>query len=378
MANNSQQSSNGRSAPLPISALPLPVPDEQPEQPAHTLPTNSEGKLSPAQRARLGLDPYGDDMPAAEPAAPPAPSPTNGNGNGAAPAPPAAQPTEFGFGEMTPFEEAEPQLAEPRLQAVQSTPVFKPVGRTNVSIRQPGDQDDHVSDADRDAAKRKKAKAAAKAANDPIAAIERDRNVLTYGVSWTIFAFLVTALIGFFTTLNASAGSAPGPGPLIPGLISIVLGWVVVFAARGMGKNWVWLMIIPAAVLFIGPYIYSVYWATSVDDSARNYLSATGANALIDVDQTSIVSETVNTSRGCFAITRKRDNLDTEVSVVTLTPSTARQQADFALAPRYAQRIPAGGTRVTQRVFTFKKGETPAIVSDLTAAPLDCANAVAP
>ncbi|MGB0889817.1 MAG: hypothetical protein ACPGWS_05985, partial [Solirubrobacterales bacterium] len=203
-------------------------------------------------------------------------------------------------------------------------------------------------------------------------------SVLTYGVAWTLFAMLVSAGIAFSSSMSRATGEAAGPGPIVPALISIGIGWVIVFAARGIGRNWGYLMILPAVILFLGPFAYAKYWSTSLEDSARGYLSPIGASSLIDVDQTSLVSETINTDRGCFAITRDRKSEDTEVAVVTLVPETARQQADFALAPRYAGRITAGGTRSTQRVFTFKRGLGPAIVSEVIAAPLDCATSIAP
>jgi hypothetical protein len=73
-------------------------------------------------------------------------------------------------------------------------------------------------------------------------------------------------------------------------------------------------------------------------------------------------------------LTRTRSTSDTEVAVVTYLPATARQQADYALAPRYAGRIEPGGDRTTQRIFSFKGGRAPAVVQETSVTPLDCAN----
>lgn len=379
MANQPQNGrSQGSTNPLPISALPVPDDDAQAVDPKPSLPTNSKGELTPAQRARLGLDVFGEQASQPEPDPGPAaptplplpadpPQPTSVTSNNTAP-------TDFGFRQIDPFEHqpaapqpVEPQVApvgsEPRLAPAQSEPALRPA--TNRA--QPSD-----SSVAAEGAQRRRPN------SDGTPELDRDRSVLTYGVAWTLFAMLVTAGIAFTSSMSSATGEAAGPGPLVPALISIGIGWVIVFAARGMGKNWVYLMILPAAILFIGPYVYAQIWSTSIEDSARTYLSPTGANALIDVDQTSVVSETVNTERGCFSITKDRQTEDTEVAVVTYVPETARQQADYSLAPRYARRIPAGGERTTQRVFTFKGGVGPAIVSEAQAAPLDCASSTAP
>ena len=77
-ANSPRNRKPSGSAPLPISALPLPVENAAPAEGTaeSALPINSTGELTPAQRARLGLDIYGDQ---------PAPAPTPiSNGNGSA------------------------------------------------------------------------------------------------------------------------------------------------------------------------------------------------------------------------------------------------------------------------------------------------------
>lgn len=379
MANQPQNGrSRGSTNPLPISALPVPD-DAQPVDPTPSLPTNSKGELTPAQRARLGLDVFGEQAQQPEPEPePPAPTPLPIPEEPAAPVSVTSNntaPTDFGFRQIDPFERdaaagqqaAEPQLkpveSEPRLAPVQAEPALRPAAKR----AQPSD-----SSVEDEAAVRRRPK------SDGTPELDRDRSVMTYGVAWSLFAMMVTAGIAFTSSMSSATGEAAGPGPLVPALISIGIGWVIVFAARGMGKNWVYLMIIPAVILFLGPFIYAQLWSTSIEDSARTYLSPAGANALIDVDQTSVVSETINTDRGCFAVTKNRQNEDTEVAVVTYVPETARQQADYSLAPRYARRIPAGGPRATQRVFTFKNGAGPAIVSEATSAPLDCATSTGP
>lgn len=397
--NGNGKSTNGKSA-LPISALPLPLPDESAAEPAQTLPTNSAGKLSPAQRARLGLDPYGDDMPDATPPIEPEPLLDAENSIAAGSDQQQAAPTEFDFNGIDPYaqnpdalQSSQPNAAaqqgpaaipeqsleqprfapisdEPRLAPANNEPRLAPVNkaaenRRNTMIRS---EDQYKRD--------NTPKGNRQEQEDPFARVERDRSVLAYGMAWTAFAVVVTACIAFSSAIGGDPAAATGPGPMVPGLLSIAIGWVIVLLARGMGKGWGVLMLIPALVLFVGPYVYRVYWSTSVEDAARSYLSVTGNKAQIDVDSTSVVSETVNTDRGCFAITRMRSNSDTSVAVVTYVPTTARQQADFALAPRYAGRIAAGGERTTTRIFDFKGGRAPAEMIVPREATLDCTNSV--
>lgn len=390
MAGESQNGkSRGSAAPLPISSLPVPE-DEKHTDPTHSLPTNSKGELTPAQRARLGLDVFGEDaqqpQAAPEPSGPaplPMPDVTPINGAMQAPTPlePAqasvttsnTAPSEFGFSQIDPYSRDPASAQQPEPVADDPTPRLAPV-RAAVSL----------DNAQRNAAKRGRAvdddapRRKRDPADDGTPELIRDRNVLSYGVAWTFFAMLVTAAISFSSSMTRASGEAAGPGPLVPALISVALGWIIVFAARAIGKNWGWLMILPAVVLLLGPFAYAKFWSTGVEDSARAYLSPAGASSLIDVDSSSIVSETINTDRGCFAITRNRNNKDTEVAVVTYVAETARQQADYSLAPRYARRVPAGGAKSTQRVFTFKRGLGPAIVSEAPSAPLDCATSTAP
>ncbi|MFY9469090.1 MAG: hypothetical protein WAP37_03130, partial [Solirubrobacterales bacterium] len=258
---------------------------------------------------------------------------------------------------------------EPRLAPVSSEPRLAPVSR-------------QVAPAEREArdhapAPRKKSETARRSRNtEQFEDVKRDRNVLTYGVAWTAFSFVITGIIAFTASTSGDPGAAAGPGPLIPGIASIAIGWVVVIASRAIGRYWGLLMIIPALVLLAGPYVYKNYWAGSIEDAAHSYLSNRGTGVLIDVDATSVVSETVNTGRGCFAINRNRKTNDTEIAVVTYIAETARQQADFAMAPRYAGRIGTGGERSTNRVFSFRAGRAPAVVSSPGVAPLDCENSV--
>jgi hypothetical protein len=367
-----------RSAPLPISALPLPA-DEAPEQaPAPALPTNSSGELSPAQRARLGLDAYGDQ---------PAPTPIsngNGNGNGHAPAngngngnAPAAEPSNFGFAEIDPYA-APPQVEapEPRLAPAASTPSLAPVTPAATRVRQRTADDDYDA-ADEQAVSDTRKKKQTVAERDGITQLERDRHVLTYGAAWTAFALFVSAAISFSNVLSQGAGG-PSPTTFVPALISIVVGWVIVFVARNMGDNWGWLMLIPAVILVLGPFFYTSWSLGQVETSARTYLSSTAAKAEIDIDPSNIVSETVNTPQGCFALTKNRENGDATIDVVTYAPATAQQQATMALAPRFARRVEPGGARAAQRTFVMKKGTLPVVVETRITPPIDCANAGAP
>lgn len=422
-------------APLPVSALPLPNDEPEPEadQPKHLdLPRNSSGELTPAQRARLGLDlePTSDEPtaqsaapapeqapPAGQPLQPPSqPEAPRAQPQAAAPAPqappaaPAQQPpaaaprptpapqqrpepppepvpaqqqqpgSSFDFRAMEQppepgeqFVESTPQVAsdEPRLAPVSNQPKLAPARQKAA----PSERAAVRRDKPEQQQKRRPAPQR-RETEDDFEHVQRDRNVLTYGIAWTAFAIVITGVIAFTGSMSGDPTASAGPGPLIPGLLSIALGWIVVIAARAMGSGWWGLMILPAIVLLVGPYVYKNVWAGSVEDAARSYLSTNGSQVLIDVDATSVISATQNTDRGCFAINRTRSNYDTEVSVVTYIPETSRQQADYALAPRYAARIEAGGDRSTYRVFTFKGGRAPAIVTTPSAAPLDCENSV--
>ena len=261
---------------------------------------------------------------------------------------------------------------EPRLAPVSKQPKLAPVRQKQAPADRAAPRRERAA---QQQSKRRPAPERRESADD-FEHVQRDRNVLTYGIAWTAFCVVITGIIAFTSSMSGDPTASAGPGPLIPGLLSIALGWVVVIAARAMGKGWWGLMIIPAIVLLAGPYVYKNVWAGSVEVAARSYLSDNGSDILIDVDATSVISATKNTDRGCFAINRTRSNYDTEVSVVTYIPETARQQADYVLAPRYAARIEAGGDRSAYRVFSFKGGRAPAIVTTPSAAPLDCENSV--
>lgn len=403
-------SNGGGPAPLPVSALP--VPDDEPdipeEQPKHfDLPRNAKGELTPAQRARLGLDlETSSDDPAAQsaaqaPQAPPAGQPLQPPSQQSAPrAQPqaAAAPERQKTDEPTPEPLPETEVVEssqqqpgsafdfrgmeqegadaPALQPVDAEPRLAPVSDSGPklaparNLTAPADRTPQKHAPEQPSKRQSQSRRSRD--DDDFRQVTRDRNVLSYGVAWTAFCVVITGILSFTSSMSGDPTAAAGPGPLIPGLLSIALGWIVVIAARGMGNGWWVLMIVPAAVLLVGPYVYKNVWAGGVQDAARSYLSTNGAAIQIDVDATSVVSATKNTNRGCFAINRTRSNYDSEVAVVTYQPETARQQADFALAPRYAGRIEAGGERATYRVFTFKSGRAPAIVTTPTAPPLDC------
>jgi hypothetical protein len=370
-ANSPRKRNNGGSAPLPISALPLPVEDDSSQTPAPALPINSSGELTPAQRARLGLDIYGDE---------PAPTPIsngngNGNGNGQAPSNGngAAAASDFGFNEIDPYDTPpEIDVPAPRLAPVAPTPALSPVtpAAVRVSQRSAGDDVDNP-DAQRVSGQRKQKQSIAE--RDGIPQLNRDRNVLTYGVSWTLFALFVTAAISFSSVLSRGA-AGPSPGTLVPALISIVLGWVIVFAARNMGPNWGWLMLIPAVILVLGPFFYTTWRLGEIEASSRTFLSSAATKSTIDIDPSSIVSETVNTPQGCFAMTTDRESGKVTIDAVTYAPATAQQQATMALAPRFARRVPAGGDRAANRRFYLNHGQLPVIVEERLTPPIDCQN----
>jgi hypothetical protein len=363
-ANSPRKRKNGGSAPLPISALPLPMDEAQVEDDSSAagLPVNSSGELTPAQRARLGLDIYGD---------PPPPTPIS-NGNGASSGQ-SAQPTEFGFTEIDPFvEDQGASTPEPKLAPVAAAPALAPVTPAATRVRQRTTGDDHdEADGNAGSAQRKKKQSIAERDGTP--QMDRDRKVLTYGFSWTFFCMFVSAAISF-SNIFSSAGQGASPGTFVPALISILIGWVIVFVARNMGPNWGWLMLIPAVVLVLGPFFYTSWQLGQTQTAARAYLSSGAAKAEIDIDQSTIVSETVNSPQGCFAFTKLRDSGDVTVDVVTYAPTTAQQQATMSLAPRFARRVQPGGSRATQRTFRLKKGTLPVIVEARISAPIDCAN----
>jgi hypothetical protein len=375
-ANSPRKRNNGGSSPLPISALPLPMDEAPPAEdaPAAGLPVNSSGELTPAQRARLGLDIYGD---------PPAPTPIsngngNGNGNGAAAAEPAqpaqtSQPTEFGFTEIDPFVEPEvPSAPEPRLAPAAPAPALVPVSQAAASQVRPRTAQDDRDEADGNAGSSQKRRKQSVAERDGTPQLDRDRKVLTYGVSWMFFCLFVTAAISFSNIFSSGAQGA-SPGTFVPAMISIVIGWVIVFVARNMGPNWGWLMLIPAVVLVLGPFFYTSWQLGQTQDAARAYLSSGAAKSEIDIDQSTIVSETVNTPQGCFAFTKLRENGDVTVDVVTYAPTTAQQQATMSLAPRFARRVEPGGSKATQRTFRLKRGTLPVVVEARLSPPIDCA-----
>ncbi|MBI4897696.1 MAG: hypothetical protein HY827_04945 [Actinobacteria bacterium] len=401
----------GGPAPLPVSALPVPEDDPAPEQQSKhlDLPRNAKGELTPAQRARLGLDldPSSHD-PAAQSAAqaleaPPAGQPLQPPSQQSAPRaqPPIAavpEPTGEPAGENFPaasgeiqqqpgseFDframELEPNAIEPDVPALQpvenDAPRLAPVSKSEPRLAPARERTAPSERTTRNHAPDTSAKrggTSRRESEDGFEHVTRDRNVLSYGVAWTAFCVVITGVLSFTSNMSGDPTASAGPGPLIPGLLSIALGWIVVIAARGLGNGWWSLMVLPAVVLIVGPYVYKNVWAGSVEDAARSYLSQAGAAIQIDVDATSVVSATKNTSRGCFAINRTRKNYDTEIAVVTFQPETSRQQADYSLAPRYAGRIETGGERSTYRVFTFRGGRAPAIVTTPAAPPLDCAN----
>ncbi|MBJ7355529.1 MAG: hypothetical protein JHC98_11955 [Thermoleophilaceae bacterium] len=376
-ANSPRKRNNGGRAPLPISALPLPADDAPPsaDAPAAGLPVNSSGELTPAQRARLGLDVYGD---------PPAPTPiSNGNGNkanAATPEPqpaPSAQPSEFGFTEIDPFVEPEaPSAPEPRLAPAASLPKLAPATPAGTRVRQRTSLDDH-DEADDNAGSGQRKRKQTIDERDGTPQMDRDRKVLTYGVSWTFFCLFVSAAISF-GNIFSSAGEGASPGTFVPALVSILIGWVIVFIARNMGPNWGWLMLIPAVVLVLGPFFYTSWRLGQTEAGARAYLSTTAAKSGIDIDQSTIVSETINTPQGCFAFTKIRESGDVTIDVVTYAPATAQQQATMALAPRFARRVEPGGSRANQRTFVLDKGTLPVVVETRISPPIDCAGASAP
>lgn len=373
MAAKSPQNRNQSGpSPLPVSALPLPAEDgPQDEAPATALPTPSNGKLTPAQRARLGLDSFGD-QPAPQPAG------TNGNGSAAASANGADSTSEFDFAGMDPRLAAAPG-PEPQLAPVQAAPKLAPVGTgkpNNPAVTPAGQARQAQAEASADAGSRRKEQPLTVSERDGIPQMERDRTVLGYGVAWTFFCLFVAAVVSA-ASLTADANMGPTPSAFVPAMISIVLGWIVV-AIGHKSKAWGWFMIVPAVVLVLGPFVYASWHVGKVESEARALLSSAGAQTTIDIDQSSILSGTVNIPGGCFALFQDRSSGDIRVDVVTYAPATAQQQATLALAPRFARRVSAGGDKVYQRSFNMAGGNPPVNAIEQTAPPIDCEGAGAP
>ncbi len=342
-------------SPPAIAPLPLPVEDSRSGEPAqtHALPTGSSGKLSPAQRARLGLDVFGKDSAAHE-------------------QPPQSGTTDFGFAQMDPPAAPQPTSEEPRLAPVQNlaqdaatrTPELRPaVAAPRRSASDP--------DAARNPAPSAKRDAQTVSERDGIPEVERDRAVLGYGVGWTIFCLLFAAVI---SAINVSSGTGSGvnPGAFVPAVISIVMGWIIVAIGHRM-RAWGWLMIVPAIVLVLGPFVYTTWRLGAVESNARAYLSPAAQGTPIDIDVGSILSSTINTDQGCFALTIDRISGDVRIDTVTYAPATAQQQASMALAPRFARRVPAGGERALQRSFQLPDGKLPVTTTVLGSPSIDCA-----
>lgn len=368
MATNSSRKRNG---PAPLSALPLPdakpapAASGEPEaQETHGLQAGSSGELTPAQRARLGLDSFG--------AAP------------SAPATPPARPAESGdtstfeFTAMDPPAAAQQPAASPRLAPVNDTPAFAPAQPSALRPATPAAatrEAERAREAEAQAAARKRSQLTV-SERDGIPEVERDRSTLGYGVGWTALAIIFTAVISI-SNISSNPDEGATLGTFVPAMVSIVLAWIIV-AIGHRWKSWGWLMIIPAVVLVIGPFFYTSWRVTELENSTRDFLAPSASSVPIDIDASSIISGTVETKNGCYALLQTRDTKDVRVDVVTYLPATAQQHASMALAPRYARRVAAGGPRVAQRSFTFPGGELPINTLELGTAPLDCAAAPAP
>src|SRR5207237_379189 len=143
----------------------------------------------------------------------------------------SSQPSEFGFTEIDPFVEPEPPSApEPKLAPAATTPRLAPVGSASTRVTQRTALDDR-DEADGNAGSGRRDNKHAIAERDGTAQIDRDRKVLTYGVSWTFFCLFVAAVISYANAF-ANAGEGASPGTFVPAMISIVIGWVIVFVAR--------------------------------------------------------------------------------------------------------------------------------------------------
>ncbi|MGB0890324.1 MAG: hypothetical protein ACPGWS_08585, partial [Solirubrobacterales bacterium] len=138
--------------PLPISALPVPDDDGAPAMPAPSLPTGKNGELSPAQRARLGLDVFGEQ--AQQPVEPeptgPKPLPVPENQPTASPGRSAsASPSDFGFRQIDPFGSS-PVGSDVVSQRVSPEELAGAANVTPQPVRRPSGSDDGIPELERD------------------------------------------------------------------------------------------------------------------------------------------------------------------------------------------------------------------------------------
>lgn len=204
--------------------------------------------------------------------------------------------------------------------------------------------------------------------------INQSRNNLTAAVSFTIFALVIAMTMTFASQYSTNPAGSDGSGTLLAAIVAIGLAWTVSLAHRLLGRFWLIWYIVPMAILLLGPYISGILWQRDQEALARSYLSAQGQQTMIDADANTIASTIVYTKEGCFSILRNRNTKETSVLVATSVPQTARQQADAALAPRFAAHIPAGGDVSNGRVFFFDHGQGPPRPDTPTRPPLDCGN----
>lgn len=202
--------------------------------------------------------------------------------------------------------------------------------------------------------------------------IGASRGNLTAAVSFTIFALVVALGMTFASQYSTNPAGSDGSGTLLATLLAVGLAWTISLAHRLIGRFWPAFYVIPIAVLLLGPFASGVVWQNNQESLARSYLSATGQQTMIDADANTIASTIVATEAGCFSIVRDRATKQTSVLVASTEPGTARQHADFALAPRFAAQVAAGDATSSGHVFFFDNGVGPPRVETPEQPPLDC------
>lgn len=202
--------------------------------------------------------------------------------------------------------------------------------------------------------------------------IRESGNSLTVAVAFTIFALVVAVAMTFTTQYGANPTGDDGSGTLLAASAAIALAWTISFGHRLLGRLWgAWYML-PLALLLTGPSLSGMLWQHNQEALARSYLSATGQSTLIDADADIVASTTIYAPTGCFSFMRDRHTELTTVMIASPSPQTARQQAETALAPRFAARVAAGGAASTGRIFFFDRGQGPPRVETPEQPPLDC------
>jgi hypothetical protein len=313
-------------APSNVTPLPLPVPP-QPARPA-TDPQQPAAQPTGAQAEPADAQPHDQTPPGDEPALAPAASP---------------EPQLAPVGRP-----AQPQAPQAPLPAAGPQAVESLSGPTATRTSRERDEDPHNL-------------------------LVESRNNMTIAVSFTIFALVVAMVMMLGSQYSTNPAGSDGSGTILATIAAIGVAWAIALGNRLLGRFWYVALIVPLAILLIGPMISGMLWLNNQEALAHSYLSPAGQTALIDADENTLASTAVSTPEGCFTFVRDRSTKETTVLAAGKQPGTARQHADMALAPRFAAHIPAGGAASAGHIFYFDGGNGPPRVETPDNPPLDCA-----